>query len=64
MKVLILGSGYAGLNAYYNLSSSFDKELVSESNEFIFYTAYFRHLMNKTNYISKISFINQKKLKR
>jgi len=63
MKVLILGSGYAGLNAYYNLSSSFDKELVSESNEFIFYTAYFRHLMDKTNYISKIAFINQKKVK-
>ncbi|MEM0164981.1 MAG: FAD-dependent oxidoreductase [Saccharolobus sp.] len=53
--VIILGGGYAGLNAFYELKN-YKKILLSEKNEFTFYTAYLRNIiLNKNNkYVTAI----------
>jgi len=58
---IILGGGYAGLNVYYNLKHN--KMLISNTNEFVFYTALIRNIIKKTNYISKIKFIKEEQIK-
>jgi|BEDMetMinimDraft_2_1075160.scaffolds.fasta_scaffold06041_2 hypothetical protein len=46
-KVLILGAGYAGLNAFYSIPKG---TLIADSPYFTFYTAYLRNLLKPTPY--------------
>jgi NADH dehydrogenase FAD-containing subunit len=65
MNILIVGSGYAGLNVYYSINKNkFNVKIISDSNKFKFYTLYFKKLINpKLNYIIYLSsFINVEKL--
>jgi len=46
MKVVILGAGYSGLNAYYNLvkkRKDIELKIISEDNYFKYYTLFFRY---------------------
>ncbi|BBD72291.1 hypothetical protein HS1genome_0680 [Sulfodiicoccus acidiphilus] len=52
MNVLVLGAGYAGVNAYYALRGK--ATLITDSSTFKFYTAYLRNLLRVTPYISKL----------
>ncbi|BBG24592.1 pyridine nucleotide-disulfide oxidoreductase [Sulfuracidifex tepidarius] len=63
MRVTILGGGYSGLNAFYNLNANINKKLISNSNKFTFYTAYLQHIINGANYISNINFVNINEVK-
>lgn len=63
MKVTILGGGYSGLNAFYNLNDKFDKKIVSNSNKFTFYTAYLKHLINGAEYVSNVDFVKVNEVK-
>ncbi|AHC51729.1 FAD-dependent pyridine nucleotide-disulfide oxidoreductase [Sulfolobus acidocaldarius SUSAZ] len=45
MKTIIVGSGYAGLNAYYNLNE--EPIIISQHNKFVFYTSLTRSLLFK-----------------
>jgi hypothetical protein len=62
MKTIIIGSGYSGLNAYYEIKR--DVKIVSLSNSFLFYTAYIRNLFDKkTRYLTELSFVSVDKIK-
>jgi NADH dehydrogenase FAD-containing subunit len=61
MKNIILGGGYAGLNTYYNLKCN--KLLISNTDKFIFYTAFLRNIIHKTNYTTNIEFVKQEQIK-
>ncbi|QGA67872.1 FAD-dependent oxidoreductase [Sulfolobus sp. E11-6] len=44
-KVVIVGAGYSGLNAYYELARHIDKTLIADKAQFVFYTAYLQKLV-------------------
>lgn len=58
MNTLIVGAGYAGLNAYHLLKST----IISDRNEFIFYTAYLRNIISNTKYSKKLKFVKVEKI--
>ena len=60
MDTLIVGSGYAGLNAYHLLKST----LISDKPEFIFYTATTRNLIFGDNlrYSKRLPFVKEEKV--
>ena len=60
MSTLIVGSGYAGLNAYHLLKST----LISDKSEFIFYTATTRNLIFGDNlrYSKRLPFVKEEKV--
>jgi len=55
-KVIILGAGYAGLNAFYEISRKYNTILISDTDNFVFYTGFLRNLIfnGKHKYITKI----------
>ncbi|BFH74416.1 hypothetical protein SJAV_23600 [Sulfurisphaera javensis] len=59
MKTLIIGTGYAGLNAFHVIK---DAELVSDNSTFIFYTAYLRSLFFGGKFSKKLNFIKEEKV--
>ena len=62
MKTIIIGSGYSGLNAYYEIKR--DVKIISLSDSFQFYTAYIRNLFDKkTRYATKLNFVTVDKIK-
>lgn len=60
MDTLIVGSGYAGLNAYHLLKST----LISDKSEFIFYTAAIRNIVFGDNlrYSKRLPFVKEEKV--
>lgn len=60
--MFILGSGYAGLNAYYNIKSK-NIKIISKEDKFIFYTAYIRNLIKETKYQTNINFVQREVVK-
>lgn len=60
MDSLIVGSGYAGLNAYHLLKST----LISDKSEFVFYTASIRNLVfgEHIKYSKRLSFVKEEKV--
>jgi NADH dehydrogenase FAD-containing subunit len=61
--IFILGSGYAGLNAYYNIKGGAEKILLSHENKFVFYTAYLRNLIKNTKYEVSLNFVRKEDVK-
>lgn len=59
--ILILGSGYAGLNAYYNIKSK-DKYIISDRDEFIFYTSYIRNIVEDRKYKVRLNFVKKERI--
>ncbi|EZQ03223.1 MULTISPECIES: hypothetical protein [Acidianus] len=60
--IAVLGSGYAGLNAFYNIRNK-NKVIISEKKEFIFYTAMIRNLVEPTRYSVGLEFVVNAKIK-
>ncbi len=58
---LVLGAGYAGLNAYYNIRGS--KTLISRARTFTFYTAMLRNLVRPTKYTTSLGFVIEEEVK-
>ncbi|QXJ27266.1 putative FAD/NAD-containing protein [Saccharolobus shibatae B12] len=48
-KVVIVGAGYSGLNAYYELGNHIVKTLIADKAQFVFYTTYLQKLMFNKN---------------
>lgn len=61
--IFILGSGYAGLNAYYNIKGGAGKVILSRESKFIFYTAYLRNLIKNTKYEVSLNFVQKEEIK-
>ncbi len=61
MNNLVLGAGYSGLNAYYNIRGR--KTLISESKTFTFYTAMLRNVASPTRYTVQLSFVKEEEVK-
>ncbi|ARM75725.1 hypothetical protein [Acidianus manzaensis] len=59
--ILILGSGYAGLNAYYNIRSK-DKIIISNAGEFVFYTALLRNIIKEKKYSVNLNFVRKEEV--
>ncbi|AWR97082.1 hypothetical protein DFR86_05570 [Acidianus sulfidivorans JP7] len=59
--ILILGAGYAGLNAYYNIKSK-EKVIISENDYFTFYTAFLRNIIEKKKYTTQLNFVKKEKI--
>ncbi|BCU71290.1 pyridine nucleotide-disulfide oxidoreductase [Stygiolobus caldivivus] len=57
MKTLIVGAGYAGLNAYYSLNKN--AQILSDKDYFLFYTAYLRAMLNlsRGKYTANLNFV-------
>lgn len=60
MNTLIVGAGYAGLNAYHILKS----QIVSDKKDFLFFTAYTRKLLfnEKIKFYKTLKFVKQEKV--
>ncbi|AOL16214.1 pyridine nucleotide-disulfide oxidoreductase [Sulfolobus sp. A20] len=48
-RVIIVGSGYAGLNAFYETKGNMDKLLISDSDHFIYYTLFLKNMLFNKN---------------
>ncbi|QIW24273.1 hypothetical protein EWF20_09025 [Sulfolobus sp. S-194] len=58
MNSLILGAGYAGINSYHILKTN----IIAEKEEFVFYTAYLRNLINNRPFSKELTFIKREKV--
>lgn len=61
--VIIVGSGYAGLNAYHEIKGSGDVKLFSLSPKFTYYTGIYRYLVKGKPYEKGIDMTTQAKVK-
>ncbi|BDC19040.1 hypothetical protein [Acidianus sp. HS-5] len=61
--IFILGSGYAGLNAYYNMKNKGNVKIISQEGKFIFYTSYIKNLIKETRYYTELNFISKETVK-
>lgn len=62
MKVLILGAGYAGINAYYELKKrGFEVNILSDTDRFVISSSWLRNniFQRRSNYSFKLDFVKK-----